>query len=88
MVYKSVPNKLIESFSIIPAAELVEIRIESKIHNIQILANDFNGGNSLFSQIVYFFKFSFISFLKLSLLKDKAFWFCNKFLVIYQRLFS
>ena len=31
----------------IPAAEFVEIRIELKIHNIQITANDFNGSNSL-----------------------------------------
>ena len=52
MVYISGPNKLIYSFSIIPSAELVEIRIQLKIHNIQIIANDFNGSNSLFSQIV------------------------------------
>ena len=35
------------SLSIIPAAEFVEIRIELKIHNIQIITNDFNGSNSL-----------------------------------------
>ena len=29
------------------AAKLVEIRIELKIHNIHIIANDFNGSNSL-----------------------------------------
>ena len=27
--------------------EFVEIRVELKIHNIQIIANDFNGSNSL-----------------------------------------
>ena len=31
----------------IPAAEKVEIRIELKIPNIQIIAYDFNGSNSL-----------------------------------------
>ena len=47
MVYKCGPNKLMYSLSIIPAAELEEIGIELKIHNIQIIANDFNGSNSL-----------------------------------------
>ena len=50
MVYKSGPIKLIKSFIIISAAELEEIRIKLKIHNVQIIANDFNGSNSLFSQ--------------------------------------
>ena len=47
MVYKCGPNKLTYSLSIIPAAELVDIKIELKLHNIQIIANDFNGSNSL-----------------------------------------
>ena len=47
MVYKCGPNKLIQSLTIIPAAEFVEIRVELKIHNIQIIANNFNGSNSL-----------------------------------------
>ena len=47
MVYNCGPNKLIYILNIIPAAELVDIRIEIKIHNIRIIANDFNGSNSL-----------------------------------------
>ena len=50
------------------------------MHNIQIIANDFNGSNSLFSQIVS--KFFFSSFLRLSLPKDKGFFF------VLQQLFS
>ena len=46
MVFKCGSNKFISSLSLIPAAELVEIRIEIQIHNIQIIANDFNGSNS------------------------------------------
>ena len=42
--------------------------------------------------IVYFRKsfliFFFSLFLRLSLPKEKASWFCNNFLVVYQRLFS
>ena len=64
MVYKCGPNKLLLSISIIPAAaELVEIRIELKRHNIQIIANVFNGSNSLC------FRKSFLFFLGFSLVR-------------------
>ena len=61
MVYESDPKNFIQVFNIFPAAELVEIRFKLKIHNIQIIANDFNGSNSLFSQIVSnFLSFSLV----------------------------
>ena len=67
MVYKCGPNKLIYSLSKIRAAELVEIKIELKIDIIQIIFNDFNGSNSLFSQIVSnFLVFSLVRFLGLN----------------------
>ena len=47
MVYKCCPNNVILSHSIIPAAELVDKRIELKIQSIQLIANDLNGSNSL-----------------------------------------
>ena len=46
MIFKRGPNELIYSFSKI-LAELVLIKIEIKMHNIQIIANDFNGFNNL-----------------------------------------
>ena len=47
MGYKCGSNKHIKSLGIISAAELVEKRIDLKIPNIQIIANDFNGSNKL-----------------------------------------
>ena len=47
MVFKCGPSKLIYSLNIYPSAELVDITIELKIHNTQMIANDFNGSNSL-----------------------------------------
>ena len=51
---------------------MVEIRIEIKIRNIQIIANDFNGSNSLCyrKSFLTFFRFFFSSFLRLRLPKD------------------
>ena len=42
----------------------------------------------MFSQIVFNFLDFFSSFLRLKLPKDKIFWFCSNFLVIYQGFFS
>ena len=42
MVFKCVPNDLIDSFSLI-LAELVYMKTDIKVHNVQIMANDFNG---------------------------------------------
>ena len=90
MVYKCGPNKIISSLSINPAAELIEMRHELKIHNIQIIANDFNGSNSLCFRKAFliFFRFFFSPFRRLKLPKDNPFWFCSNFLVIYQGIFS
>ena len=61
------------------------------MHNVQIIANDFNGSNSLFSQIICncyckFVKFSLVRFY--GLVYPQSFWYCNNFLVIDQELFS
>ena len=47
MVFKCGQSKFIQSPSINPSAELVEITIESKRYNIRMIANDFNGSNNL-----------------------------------------
>ena len=47
MVFKCGPGKLIQYLSINPLAEIVEITIELKVHDIQTIANDFNGINNL-----------------------------------------
>ena len=47
MVFKCDPGKLSKYLSINPLAEKIEIKIELKAHNIQIIANDFNGINNL-----------------------------------------
>ena len=52
MVFKCGPGKLSKYLSINPFAELVDITIELKVHNIQIITIDFNGINNLFSRIV------------------------------------
>ena len=64
MVYKFGPIKLFYSLSILPAAELVEIRIELKIHSVQIIANDFNDSNSLCFRKLFliFLSFSLVGF--------------------------
>ena len=52
------------NLSLFPASELVEIIIEVKIHSIQIMANDFNGSNSLRflkSFVIFYFFLWFIS---------------------------
>ena len=89
MILKCGPNKLIQCLSINPSAELVEIRIELKVLNFQITANDFIGSNSLCfrKSFVIFLKFFFKSFLWLSLTEDRSFWHCDDFLVMYQGLF-
>ena len=56
MVFKCGPSNFIYYLSIKPLAELVEITIELKTHNIQILANDFIGSKSLC------FRKSFVNF--------------------------
>ena len=48
MVFKCGPGKLGKYLNINPLAEIVEIIIELKVHNIQIIANDFNCINNLF----------------------------------------
>ena len=45
--FTDVTQTKISSLSVIPEAEPLEMRIELKVHNIQIIANDFNGSNSL-----------------------------------------
>ena len=77
MVFKCGPSKLISFLNSNPSAEL-EITMEIKMRNIPLIANDFNGSNS------FCFDFLLFSFLWLSLTKDRSFWFCNNFLVIYQ----
>ena len=47
MVFKCGPGKLSKYLSINPLADKVEITIELKLHNFQIIANDFNGINNL-----------------------------------------
>ena len=47
MVFKCGPSKLILSFSINPSTEILEITIDLKIHNTQMIAIDFNGSKSL-----------------------------------------
>ena len=59
MVYKYGPNKLIKTYQ----TELVQIRIELKMHNIQIIDNDFNDSNILC------FRKSFLFFLGFSLIR-------------------
>ena len=53
MIFKCGPNELTYSFSII-LADLEYIKIEIKIHNIQIIANDPNGFSNVFSQSLSF----------------------------------
>ena len=66
MVFKCGPNQLIYSLIIISSTELLEVRIQSKIHNIQLIANDFNGSISLLLQIVCnFWSFSLVRFYSL-----------------------
>ena len=76
-------------FQMWPAStDLLEIRIQLKLHNIQMIAKDFNASSSLcFRKSLVIFKFFFSSFLWLTLPKDSSFWFCNYFLVNYQKLF-
>ena len=47
MVFKGGPSKLFQSLSSNLFTELLEISIELKIHNVQIIANDFNGISNL-----------------------------------------
>ena len=47
MVFKCGPGKLNYYLSVNPLAEIVESTIEIKVHNVQIIANDFNGINNL-----------------------------------------
>ena len=47
MVFKCGLGKLSKYLSINPLAEIAEITIELKVHNFQIIANDFNGINNL-----------------------------------------
>ena len=47
MVFKGGSSKYIQSLSSNFLTELLEITIELKIHNVQIIDNDFNGINNL-----------------------------------------
>ena len=47
MVLKCGPGKLSKYLSMNPLAEIVEIAIDLKVHDIQVIANDFNGINNL-----------------------------------------
>ena len=76
MVFKRGSNELFYSFSEI-SIELVSIKNEIKIHNIQIIVNDFNGFKNLCFRIRKFFVFFlffliFGPFLWLSLTEDSG----------------
>ena len=47
MVFKCCPGKFRYYLSINPLVEIVDITVELKVQNIQIIANDFNGINNL-----------------------------------------
>ena len=65
MIFKCGPIEPIYSFSIF-LAELVEIEIEIKILNVQIIANDFNGFTNLcFRNVCNLFFVFFLFFLHL-----------------------
>ena len=80
MFFKCCPSKLIYSLSISPSAELIEITIELKIHNIQKIADDFKVSNSSFLQIVYnCLSFSLVRFYGLVYTKTGPFGFVMTF---------
>ena len=87
MVVKYGTSNFIYSLRINALAELVAITIELEIHNIQIIAKDFNGFNSLcFRKLFVIFEF-LSPFPWLSLTNDRYHWshkdFLTKFIKNY-----
>ena len=88
MIFKCGSNELIYCYSIILPV-LLYIKTEIKILIIHIIANDFNGFNTLcFRKLFVFFEFFciFNPFPWLSLTKDRSHWFHNEILLNLSRI--